>query len=159
MYAQKKPIDNTHIVREKDRQRHRELLAVLFLGVPIGLFLLLFTWQNLEVIRLGSEATRLQKQLKDVEATHKQLASELDRLTSFASVEQQATQLGFERTDPKTIVMVESSATPTRSSEFLGVPRSSSAGAPVTAAGPATPPRNSEEPEEPRGTPQAAGGH
>jgi hypothetical protein len=64
MYAQKKPIDNVHIVRERDRRRSRELLAVLVLGVPIALFLLLFTWQNLEVIRLGHEATALQKQRK-----------------------------------------------------------------------------------------------
>ena len=35
MYTQKKPIDNTHIVRERDRQRNRELAAVLFLGAPI----------------------------------------------------------------------------------------------------------------------------
>jgi cell division protein FtsB len=107
MYTQKKPIENTHIVREKDRQRNRELLAALFLGVPIGLFLLLFTWQNLEVIRLGREATSLQKTLKDTEAEHKSLEAELDRLTSFETVEKQAGQLGFEATDPKRIVMVE----------------------------------------------------
>jgi len=107
MYTQKKPIDNTHIVREKDRQRNRELLAVLFLGVPIGLFLLLFTWQNLEVIRLGHEATRLQKTLKDTEARHKRLESELDRLTGLDTVEKTAKELGFEPTDPKTIVMVD----------------------------------------------------
>ncbi|HYK05235.1 MAG TPA: hypothetical protein VE974_26025 [Thermoanaerobaculia bacterium] len=110
MYTQKKPIDNTHIVREKDRQRNRELLAVLFLGVPIGLFLLLFTWQNLEVIRLGREATRLQQQLKNTEAVHKQLESERDRLTSFETVGHQAATLGFEAADPKTIVMVENRA-------------------------------------------------
>jgi len=108
MYTQKKPIDNTHIVRERDRQRNRELLAVLFLGVPIGAFLLLFTWQNLEVIRLGREATRLQKTLKDTEAVHKSLETELDRLTSFDTVEKQAARLGFEPAPPKTIVMVQS---------------------------------------------------
>ena len=108
MYTQKKPIDNTHIVRERDRQRNRELFAVLSLGVPIGLFLLLFTWQNLEVIRLGREATRLQKKQKDVEAQHKALQAELDRLTSFDAVEQKAEELGFRRTDSKTIVVVES---------------------------------------------------
>ena len=107
MYTQKKPIDNTHIVREKDRQRNRELLAVLFLGLPIGLFLLLFTWQNLEVIRLGREATRLQKTLKETEAQHKRLESELDRLTGLDTVEKKAKELGFEPADPKTIVMVE----------------------------------------------------
>ena len=75
MYTQKKPIDNTHIVRERDRQRNRELLAVLSLGIPIGLFLLLFTWQNLEVIRLGRETTRLQKICKDTEAAAQSAAS------------------------------------------------------------------------------------
>jgi hypothetical protein len=107
MYTQKKPIDNTHIVRERDRRRNRELLAVLSLGVPIGLFLLLFAWQNLEVIRLGRETTRLQKIYKDTEAAHKALEAERDRLTSFDTVETQAAKLGFAAADPKTIVMVQ----------------------------------------------------
>lgn len=112
MYTQKKPIENTHIVRERDRQRFRELLAVLSLGIPIGLFLLLFTWQNLEVIRLGREATRLQKSLKDIEDEHKTLQLELDKMTSFETVETKAKTLGFEATDPKSIVIVQSSPTP-----------------------------------------------
>ncbi|HET7436667.1 MAG TPA: hypothetical protein VFN10_18305 [Thermoanaerobaculia bacterium] len=106
MYTQKKPIENTHIVRERDRQRFRELLAVLSLGIPIGAFLLLFTWQNLEVIRLGHEATRLQKTLKEIETSNKSLQLELDRMTALDGVEKQATQLGFAPTDPKAIVMV-----------------------------------------------------
>lgn len=108
MYAQKKSIENVHIVRERDRQRSRELVAVLVLGVPIALFLLLFTWQNLEVIRLGHEATALQKQRKQIETQNKSLQFELDRLTSLHSVEQKATTLGFERTDPRSIVLVQS---------------------------------------------------
>jgi cell division protein FtsB len=110
MYTQKKAIDNTHVVRERDRQRNRELVAVLSLGVPIGLFLLLFTWQNLEVIRLGREATSLQKELKDVTAEHKALQAELDRLTSFDAVEKKARDLGFQTTDAKKIVIIEPAA-------------------------------------------------
>ena len=112
MYTQKKPIDNTHIVRERDRQRNRELFAVLSLGVPIGLFLLLFTWQNLEVIRLGRETSRLQKTLKDVETQHKALQAELDRMTSFDAVETKVTTLGFAPTDAKTIVTVQKAEKP-----------------------------------------------
>ena len=107
MYAQKKPIDNLHIVRERDRKRSRELIAVLVVGIPIALFLLLFTWQNLEVIRLGHEATALQKQQKQLETEHKTLQFELDRATSLHSVEQKAKTLGFERTDPHAVVMVK----------------------------------------------------
>ena len=112
MYTQKKAIDNTHIVRERDRQRFRELLAVLSLGIPIGLFLLLFTWQNLEVIRLGHEATRLQKNLKDIETAHKSLQLELDRLTSFEAVEKKAAGLGFTPTPPSSVVMVSGPIVP-----------------------------------------------
>jgi hypothetical protein len=131
MYAQKKSIDNTHIVRERDRQRHRELLAVLSLGVPIGLFLLLFTWQNLEVIRLGHEATRLQKQAKDLESGNKSLQLQLDRMTGFDSVEQQAGQLGFTATDSKAIVIVQdvrsaASPAPPAPSPTLGMTSASS---------------------------------
>jgi hypothetical protein len=106
MYTQKKSIENSHIVRERDRRRFRELLAVFSLGVPIGLFLLLFTWQNLEVIRLGHEATRLQKARKDMEAANKSLQLQLDRMTALDEVEQRATALGFASTDPRVIVMV-----------------------------------------------------
>lgn len=132
MYTQKKPIENTHIVREKDRQRNRELLAVLSLGVPIGFFLLLFAWQNLEVIRLGREATRLQNNLKEVEAAHKSLQAELDRLTSFDTVETKAALLGFEPADPQSIVMVSRIAP--ESGEGRSTPSSSAAAAPTPGA-------------------------
>ncbi|HWS71541.1 MAG TPA: hypothetical protein VN605_05480 [Thermoanaerobaculia bacterium] len=112
MYAQKKPIENIHIVRERDRQRFRELLAVLALGIPIGLFLLLFTWQNLEVIRLGHEATSLQKARKQIEDSNKQLRFELDRLTALDAVEQKAGALGFQPTDPRSIVTVSPAPAP-----------------------------------------------
>jgi cell division protein FtsB len=106
MYIQKRPIENAHIVRERDRRRFRELLAVLSLGIPIGLFLLLFTWQNLEVIRLGREATDLQQHRKQIEDSNKALQLELDRLTSLDAVEQKAKSLGFEPARPGTIVTV-----------------------------------------------------
>jgi len=113
MYAQKKPIENTHIVRERDRRRSRELWAVLALGIPIGAFLLFFTWQNLEVIRLGHEATGLQKQKQEIENANKALQLELDRRTSLANVEQRAVTLGFQRTDPRAVVMVQKPTAPT----------------------------------------------
>jgi hypothetical protein len=107
MYAQKKSIDNVHIVRERDRRRLRELIGVVLFGLPVGIFLALFTYQNLEVIRLGHEATRLQKRRAEIENANKALQLELDRLTSLQQVEQKATKLGFERTDPRAVVQVQ----------------------------------------------------
>ena len=106
-YTQKKTIENAHIVRERDRRRFRELLAVLSLGVPIGLFLLLFTWQNLEVIRLGREVTRLEKIQKQIREENKKLRFELDRLTALESVEKRARSLGLAPTDARAIVRVK----------------------------------------------------
>ena len=124
MYAQKKPIENTHIVRERDRRRSRELLAVLALGIPIGAFLLLFTWQNLEVIRLGHEATGLQKRKQEIENANKALQLELDRRTSLGAVEQRAVDLGFQRTDPRVVVMVQRPTDSTPTSKATPTPHS-----------------------------------
>jgi len=132
MYAQKKTIENSHIVRERDRQRFRELLAVLSLGIPIGLFLLLFTWQNLEVIRLGHEATRLQKSRKELIDANKSLQLDFDRLTSLDTVEVKASALGFAPADPGAIVLVE--GLPERDRETLPFAESAP---PPTAALPA----------------------
>ena len=97
MYAQKRAIENTHIVRERDRRRFRELLAVLSLGIPVAAFLLIFTWQNLEVIRLGREATRLQSSRDQLANTNKNLRLE---------IEQKALSLGFAPTEASRIVII-----------------------------------------------------
>lgn len=106
MYAQRKSIENSHIVRERDRERLRELLAVFSLGIPAALFLLLFTWQNLEVIRLGREASRLQRTQAQLQDTNKNLQLELERMTDLDAVEASARRLGLQRTGSSNIVLV-----------------------------------------------------
>lgn len=106
MYAQQKSIENLHIVRERDRQRFRELLAVISLGVPIGLFLLLFTWQNVEVIRMGREATRLEAVRNDLEKENRKLALEMESRTALQNVEGRAADLGFTQPAAENVVIV-----------------------------------------------------
>jgi hypothetical protein len=132
MYTQKKPIENVHIVRERDRRRYRELMAVVSLGIPIGAFLLLFTWQNLEVIRLGREATSLQQKRKEIANNNKALQLELDRLTSLAAVEQKAGTLGFAPTDPRAIVMVSGADVPPAAPAAPPAPVQAASATPVT---------------------------
>ncbi|HVT01902.1 MAG TPA: hypothetical protein VHL58_00840 [Thermoanaerobaculia bacterium] len=105
-YAQKKPVENVHIIRERDRERFRELLALFSLGVPVGLFLLLFTWQNLEIIRLGREATRLATIKRELQSANKRLRLQVEQLTSLDTVENKASTLGFRRTDARSVVTV-----------------------------------------------------
>ena len=106
MYTQKKSIENTHIVRERDRERFRELLAVFLLAAPIGLFLLLFTWQNLEVIRLGRKATELQSIRKELKDRNRDLRIRIQRMTSLEEVERRAREIGLRPTDSSSIVTV-----------------------------------------------------
>ncbi|HUF17220.1 MAG TPA: hypothetical protein VMS12_04155 [Thermoanaerobaculia bacterium] len=106
MYTQKRPIENAHIVRERDRQRLRELLAVLSLGVPLGMFLLLFTWQNIEVMRLGRQATRLQSSQETLENRNKDLRLEVERLTALGTVESKAISLGLRATASDRLVRI-----------------------------------------------------
>jgi hypothetical protein len=121
MYQVKRPIENSHIVREHDRRRFRELLAVSALGVPVGLFLLLFTWQNLEVIRLGRESTRLRRAEQQLQNSNKNLKIEIERLTALDSVEKKASALGFVRTEADRIVrIVPPAATRTRAAPAGG---------------------------------------
>lgn len=107
MYTQKKPIENIHIVRERDRERFRELLAVLLLAAPVGLFLLLFTWQNLEVIRLGRQATELRRLRDELEQNNRDLRLQVQRITSLGTVEKQAQERGLEATESPRVVTVK----------------------------------------------------
>jgi hypothetical protein len=106
MYAKKKAIENAHIVRERDRERFRELLAVVLLAAPVALFLLLFTWQNLEVIRLGRRATVLSAAREELEKTNRDLRLRIQRMTSLDTVEAKAAQLGLQPTDSRQMVNV-----------------------------------------------------
>lgn len=107
MYAQKKSIDNVRIVRERDRRRLGELFSVLCVGLSVGALLLALTCRNLEVIRLGREATHLQKQRAEIENRNKALRLKLDRMTALNAVQQKAEKLGFKSTDPRAVVLVE----------------------------------------------------
>lgn len=106
MYAVKRPIENAHITRERDRHRFRELAAVLALGVPVGLFLLLFTWQNLEVIRHGRELSRLQQTERELRDQNRKLRVELESLTSLSAVASRASSLGLRPAASDQLVIV-----------------------------------------------------
>lgn len=109
MYAVKRPIENTHIARERDRHRFRELAAVLGLGVPVGFFLLLFTWQNLEVIRHGRDLSRLQETERELLDRNRKLRIEIESLTALGSVEGKATSMGLRPATPEQLVIVTDS--------------------------------------------------
>ncbi len=52
-YAVRRPVENLYLVRERDRRRTRELVALVVAAVPPAVVLFLAIWANLETVRLG----------------------------------------------------------------------------------------------------------
>lgn len=107
MYAQQKAVENSYIVRERDRQRFRELLAVCSLAFPLAAFLLLFTWQNIEVIRLGREASRLSQLESELEHRNRALVLEMESRTALTDVQNRAGELGLEPIPRSQLIVVD----------------------------------------------------
>lgn len=106
MYAVRREIENAHIIRERDRYRFRELASVLALVVPVGVFLLIFTWQNLEVIRSGRDLSRLQQVERELSDRNRKLRLDIERLTSLDQVEQKAVAMGLRPAENLQLVTV-----------------------------------------------------
>ena len=60
-YAVRRPVENLYLVRERDRQRTRELVALALAAVPPAVVLFLAIWANLETVRLGYQIANVSK--------------------------------------------------------------------------------------------------
>lgn len=60
-YAVRRPVENLYLVRERDRRRTRELLALALAAVPPAVVLFLAIWANLETVGLGYQLAAVSK--------------------------------------------------------------------------------------------------
>ncbi len=96
-YAFTRPVANAYLVRERDRKRLRELVLVLVAVGTLGIGLLSYTWIHLEVLSTGYKIDRLEKQLREMTRTERQLSLEAAYLASPQRIEERARQeLGLE---------------------------------------------------------------
>lgn len=97
-YAYRRPVENTYLVRDRDRRRLRELVLVLAALLPLGVGLLTYTWVHTEVIATGYHIRELENQLEEEGRRLEQLRLEASYLASPAVVEERAAEeLGMER--------------------------------------------------------------
>lgn len=87
MYTVRRPVENVYLVREPDRRRTRELLALLLAPLPPMAVLFAAIWTNLETFRLGYQVERLQKQKESLVEKQRQLEMERARVSALARVE------------------------------------------------------------------------
>lgn len=90
-YAIRKDVRNNPIVREIDRERHREMGRSVALGVFLVIVLLFYTWQHFELIRHGYRLEAMQRERARQEEINRHLRLEIETLRSPGRIERLAT--------------------------------------------------------------------
>ena len=90
-YAIKKDVRNNPIVREVDRERHREMWRSLGIGVFLVIVLVFSVWRHLELLRFGYDLSDIQAERAAAEKVAEQLRVDLEQLRSLARIEHEAT--------------------------------------------------------------------
>jgi len=90
-YAIKKDVRNNPIVREVDRDRHREMWRSTLIGVFLVAVLLFSAWQHFELLRHGYRLEEMQRERASEEAINRHLRLEIETLRSPERIERMAT--------------------------------------------------------------------
>lgn len=90
-YAIKKDIRNNPIVREVDRERHRDMWRTATLSVFLVGVLLFWAWQHFELLRHGYRVEQMQRERAAELEVNRHLRLEIDTLRSPARIERLAT--------------------------------------------------------------------
>lgn len=107
-YAIKKDIRNNPIVREVDRERHREMWRSTLIGVFLVLVLLFSAWQHFEQLEHGYELEAMQQRRAEEEALNRVLQLEVETLRAPARIERYATgNLGMVAPSEADAVVIE----------------------------------------------------
>ena len=90
-YAIRKDVRNNRIVREVDRDRHREMLRATAVGVFLVAVLLFWAFQHFELLRYGYRFEQMQRERAAETEINRHLRLELDTLRSPTRIERLAT--------------------------------------------------------------------
>jgi cell division protein FtsL len=90
-YAIKKDVRNNPIVREVDRERHRDMWRSALVGGFLVVVLLFSAWQHFELLRHGYRLEQMQRERAAEEEINRHLRLEIETLRSPARIERLAT--------------------------------------------------------------------
>jgi cell division protein FtsL len=91
-YAIKKDVRNNPIVREMDRDRHREMWRSAKLGVFLVMVLLFWAWQHVELLKHGYRVEEMQRERAAELEVNRHLRLNVHTLRSPGRVERIATR-------------------------------------------------------------------
>lgn len=89
-YAINRPVENTYLVRERDRRRLRELGKVLLVLIPLGALLLVYIGAHLAVLDKAYRIQELERELEELSRRERQLRLEEAYLASPPRLEERA---------------------------------------------------------------------
>ena len=107
-YAIRKDVRNNPIVREVDRERHREMWRSMAVGVFLVAVLLFSAWQHFELLRHGYRIEQMEKERAAADEVNRHLRLEIDTLRSPARIERLAiARLGMVSPAPDDATVIE----------------------------------------------------
>lgn len=107
-YVVRRPVDNSYLVRQRDRRRRRELATVFLALVPVASGMLGYVWLNLKLVNIGYEVDRLERTLELEERQQRELWLEAAYLASPERVHDAAVErLGMVEARFEQMVFVE----------------------------------------------------
>ena len=89
-YAYHRQVENSYLVRERDRRRWRELWRVVAVALPVALALVVYIWLHLVVLDTAYAIGGLEVTLAELARTAAPLDLEADRLAALPEVERRA---------------------------------------------------------------------
>jgi hypothetical protein len=102
-YAERRPVVNAWLVRERDRRILRELAWVVAAVVPVGVALLGYTWLQHETLKTGYRIEALERRAHQLAQVERQLRLEAAHLAHPGRLAAAAAELGLQ---PPTIDQV-----------------------------------------------------
>jgi cell division protein FtsL len=107
-YAIKKDVRNNPIVREVDRERHREMWRSTLVGVFLVVVLLFSAYQHFELLRHGYRLEQMQQERAGEDEINRHLRLEIETLKSPARIERLATgRLHMVAPEPEDAAVIE----------------------------------------------------
>jgi hypothetical protein len=91
-FAIKKDVRNNPIVREVDRDRHREMWRSTAVGAFLVVVVLFSMWQHIRVLQFGYQMEPMQQELAGEREIQRHLRLEIETLRSPGYIERRATR-------------------------------------------------------------------
>jgi cell division protein FtsB len=108
-YVLTRPVVNEYLVRERDRQRLRDLLAVSAAVATVAGAALAYTWVRQEILATGYAIEALETELQVLAQDKRELELEAAQLSALPVIAARAAEeLGMARPEPLQLLVLDS---------------------------------------------------